>query len=170
MAALTQKRLKQVLDYTPETGLFTWNNTLNNKVNAGDVAGWSIRGYGYITINRKDYIAAKLAFLFMEGIYPENEVDHINRITDDNRWTNLRVVTHRENCLNKGLRKDNSSGITGIYWRDKRNKWESQIGVYGKRVFLGRYETLKEAILARIKAEKEYGFDRFQYDSNALKT
>ena len=84
---LTQERLKELLHYDPETGYFTWKISPNNAVKVGSVAGTSMNNYIRIIIDHKAYLAHRLAFLYMEGYFPEHEVDHINRIRDDNRST-----------------------------------------------------------------------------------
>lgn len=87
---ITQQRLKELFEYTPDTGLFIRKIRVGNQI-AGNIAG-SLKkdGYVYIKIDSKPYKAHRLAFLYMEGYMPE-EVDHINRDCSDNRWCNLRA-------------------------------------------------------------------------------
>ena len=84
------------------------------------------------------------------------EVDHINRNRLDNRKSNLRITTHQQNNMNKGLTKSNTSGYTGIHWYKARNKWQVSIKVNYKSIFLGYYADLEEAIKVRKEAEKKY--------------
>lgn len=89
---LTQKRLKKLLYYNPDTGIFTWK--INSRRSLKDAPAGNLHPSGYIRIgiDSKEYRAHRLAFLYMEGYIPENDVDHINRVRDDNRWKNLREL------------------------------------------------------------------------------
>lgn len=158
---LTQERLKEILHYDPISGVFTWigKTSIKTRVKKGMQAGY-IRpdGYRYIKIYQRAYNASRLAWLYMEGYWPEHDVDHINRIGDDDRWKNLRHVSRQCNLRNRGIQKNNSSGITGVYWYKRESKWRSEIVVCGERLLLGFFETKKEAVQARWNAEKEHGF------------
>lgn len=98
---ITQRELKEQLTYYPYTGRFFWNNTRRG-VKKGKRAGYvqDTRGYRIIMIDRKPYYAHRLAWLYEYGSFPELEIDHVNRDTDDNRISNLRDVTHSTNLLN----------------------------------------------------------------------
>ncbi len=85
---LTQERLKEVLSYNPETGIFT----RNPGIRGGEKVGTNSHGYVSIMVDGYLYQAHRLAWLYMEGYMPEQEIDHISRKRDDNRWCNLRVV------------------------------------------------------------------------------
>jgi hypothetical protein len=156
---INQKRLKELLDYDPETGLFHWKANRRGGSKANDLAGHKRSdGYIEIRIDGKAHRASRLAFLFIEGYLPEHEIDHINRVRDDNRWFNLRHVSHICNMRNKSVRQDNTSGITGVSWDRDRNKWQTHIAVNGDNKFLGRFNDLKKAVHERWKAEIMYGF------------
>lgn len=181
---LTQKRLREVLDYNPCTGFFIWrvrdvsmycgckNPTSQMKAwnvrCSGAVAG-SLRRDGYvsITIDGIKYFAHRLSFLYMYGYIPENEVDHINRVKNDNRWCNLREVSKQCNMRNCGVIKSNKSGVTGISWNNKRKKWCAQIKVNNKNIGLGLYYKFRDAVKARWKAEVKYGFPNCNTTSTA---
>lgn len=166
MAAYSQDKLKEVLDYNPATGSFVWATKPLNGVNAGDIAGWLKEGYRYITIDGKNYPAARLIFLYMTGEYPINiGVDHVNRQKDDNRWLNLRLVTFAQNSQNRSVRVDNLSGIAGVSWVASRKRWAAQISVSGRKFFLGRFKTKLEAVKKRWDAEIKYNF--LNYDSSS---
>ena len=159
-STLTQARLKEVLDYNPETGVFRWRITVNrNKAHAGTVAGW-IRSNGYlmISIDKKEYRAHRLAWLYIYGKWPENQIDHENQIRSCNAIKNLRDVTNAINCKNQRITKRNTSGITGVCWDKSRNKWLASIVVNYKQINLGRFEKIKDATRARKAAERKYGF------------
>ena len=90
---MTQEYLKSLLYYNPETGKFTWRVSKNNRVKCGSEAG-TIQSSGHrrIRIDKKDYLAHRLVWLWYYGRWPENEIDHINK-PDDNRLKNLRGIS-----------------------------------------------------------------------------
>jgi len=156
---LTQDYLKNILDYNPETGDFTWLITPGKRIKAGCIAG-SVNGLGYliIKINNKNYKAHRLAMLYMTGKWPKDQADHINHIKNDNRIVNLREATDEENSKNAPKRKDNTSGITGVLWHSRDKVWQAQIAVTGKRKHLGYFDDKFESICARKSAENKYGY------------
>ena len=112
MKMITQKELWKLLLYDAIRGVFTWRVTTGPRAQAGAVAGTiHPSGYRYIMVNGKHYNASRLAFLYIRGYFPEHNVDHINRIRNDDRWCNLRKVSHYCNNRNTGNRKTNTSGI-----------------------------------------------------------
>jgi len=121
---LTQKRLKELLRYEPGNGEFYRLVTCGGMVEGSIAGGRHHSGYWHIRIDRKKYNRSRLAFLYMEGYTPEYEIDHINRVKDDDRWVNLRHVTHRCNMQNKEVNVNNTSGVMGIYWHKDRRKWQ----------------------------------------------
>lgn len=86
------------------------------------------------------------------------QIDHINGKRDDNRLSNLRVVTHQENTQNAKRRKDNASGVNGVYWNKQGGKWHSRIQVDGGKIHLGYFDDWFEAVCARLSANNTYGF------------
>ena len=155
---ITQELLKEKLTYNHKSGLFYWNYT-KRRITKGELAGSDIgNGYIGIQINKKRYLAHRLAWLYMTGTFPEKCIDHINHITDDNRWENLREVTVIENQQNASKRVDNKSGVTGVIWSKRDNRWTAQITVDKKRVHLGSFVEFSEAVNARKNAEVLYGF------------
>jgi len=155
---LTQSILKSRLHYEPETGIFTWLVN-HHSVKAATVAG-SANGNGYIHIgvSGKNTQAHRLAFLYMTGEFPPDEIDHINGARNDNRWSNLRPVSRAENNKNSKRRHDNTSGVTGVSWCKTRKRWAAHIQVDGKPVNLGRFTDFFEAVSARKLAERKYNF------------
>ena len=128
----TEKRLKELLNYDPITGLFI-RVVKRGPFKKGAIAGSVNDGYVCIQIGKKSYKAHRLAFLYMTGSMPVNQVDHINRIRSDNRWENLRDVTHAENQHNTVAQSNSKSGIKGVY--KNGNSWTAQIEIIveGKR-------------------------------------
>ena len=156
---ITQDELKDVLHYCKESGRFTWINPNGTKIKPGEKAG-SIHGHGYrvIAINGKIYYAHRLAFLFVTGAFPIDYVDHLNHKRSDNRWINLRAVTRGENQKNKKLNKNNKSGFAGVSWKAADKRWVANINTNGKRIHLGLFTSLDDAIAARMKANIEHKF------------
>ena len=156
---ITQAEAHELLDYDPDTGVFKWRVNVNSRVHAGDVAG-SIDAKGYRTIKArgKPYRAHRLAHLIMTGSWPTGDIDHSNHVKLDNRWSNLRDVLCRDNQKNRGRWKSNKSGVTGVCRHERFGKWQAQIGLNNKNIYLGRYEDFFDAVCARKSAELRYGF------------
>lgn len=168
MIELTQKYLDECLTYNKTTGNFywkdrprhhfkndSWQKTFNRK-NSGNIAGnHNANGYVRIWISGENYLAHRLVFLLLDGEWPLN-VDHINGITNDNRYGNLRNTSSSINQRNRKLNKNNTSGVPGVVRR--RNKWRAQITLNGVITRLGTYEVLNDAINARKQAEVGHGF------------
>ena len=156
MASLTQARLKELLNYCPDTGQFIWRVT--RRVKAGSIAGARHPTQGYIAIKIDGvlYRAHRLAWLYSFGYWPPDDVDHINRIRDDNRLHNLRLATRAQNCQNRRIRTDNKSGYPGVNWHSRDLKWRAYINIRNKNVSLGYFDVLDDAIAARKLAETVY--------------
>jgi hypothetical protein len=156
---ITQGELKEVLHYDADSGSFTWLKAINNRIKVGGIAGCLDR-YGYMRIQvlGKVYQAHRLAFLYQEGKFPLEEVDHINHKKDDNRWSNIRHATRVENSKNRGLQLNNKSGFNGVSWEKARNKWKVKIKINGKSKHLGRFTDIKEAIACRKMANIDFGY------------
>ena len=163
---LTQNRLKELLHYDPETGIFTWRVSRRG-AKSGSVAGVHDNGYIRIKIDYELYLAHRLTFLYMEGYFPEYHVDHKNRIRDDNRWSNLRHVSRQCNQRNASIAKDNTSGITGVCWHKNNKKWMSRITIEGNHDNIGSFDSLRDAAKARWDAEVKYGFPNCNTTSSA---
>ena len=166
---LTQKRLKEVLHYDPEAGVFTWLVARGNKIKAGDIAG-SVGPVGYrkIGIDGKIYKASRLACLYMEGCFPEYEVDHRDRVKNNNKWYNLRHATRSYNMKNCKIVSDNTSGVTGVNFHKKHNKWQAYITDGGKTMHLGSFNNFINAVHARWEAEVKYGWPNCNTTSPAF--
>lgn len=152
---ITSQRLRRLLKYTPETGIFTWR--VNRcRVVSGDEAG-RITAYGYLSIkiDQVDYAAHRLAWLYMTGEWPVHQIDHQDRVRLNNRWTNLRPATNKQNHENLSLTVRNTSGFPGVRWDAQREKWYAFITSNGKMRNLGRHLTQIDAVAARLAAERE---------------
>lgn len=158
MTELTRKRLKELLNYDPEKGEFVWRIS-RRCVKKGDIAG-NLRSDGYIRIMIHGiyYYAHKLAWLYFYGRFPINQIDHINHDRSDNSIYNLRDVTHYENGKNRTMHRNNKSGKTGIHWRKDVSEWRSYIQGNRKRIYLGYFKNIADAIEARKSAELKYNY------------
>jgi hypothetical protein len=151
-------RLRELFSYDPETGIFTRLVSTSNNARAGGVAGSMSYGYLQIRIGKRLYQAHRLAFLYMTGIWPPHEIDHINLDRADNRWINLRMATHTQNVCNVPVRKHNMSGVKGAAWRPSMRKFVAQISIDGKTRYLGIRNTSEEAAaLYAAAAERHFG-------------
>jgi len=158
MTKLTQERLKELLEYNPDTGDFTRKSTVGGKV-SGTVCGHrQPNEYVYIAIDYKLYLAHRLAWLYIHGEWPENDIDHINQVKYDNRRVNLRACTRSQNAVNRGIQSNNTSGYKGVFWHNKNKKWRATINHKGKLFSLGCFDDIKEAAKAwNVKALEIYG-------------
>ena len=154
---LTQDELKDILTYNLETGIFIWNkDTFNKRCKVGKIAGSFDCGYIRITIKSKRFLAHRLAWFYMNGIWPNNNIDHINGIKNDNRICNLRLATIAENQQNRFNASSNSThGYLGITWNKTANKWSSKIMINRKRIHIGYFDTAIEAHNAYIETKRK---------------
>ena len=154
---ITQKRLKEVLHYDSETGVFTW--LVSSCVKIGNVAGTTnSNGYIIICIDRKQYRAHRLAWLYVHGDFPDEDTDHINHIRGDNRINNIRCVSRQCNMRNASMKSNNKSGIVGVSWHKGACKWVASIRAEGHSIHLGTFDDIGDAEQARKDAGIKYGF------------
>jgi len=151
---LTHSELLSLLEYGPETGFFRWRIRTNPRAAAGQIAGVVSNGRRYIRINRKRYAAHRLAYFYVYGKWPANEIDHINRNPDDNRISNLRDATRSQNLFNCGNKPD--APPRGIDWYKQTSRWRVRIKRDGKQYALGYFKNIEDAIQARLAAEHKF--------------
>jgi len=171
---ITQSQLKELLHYDPITGVFTWNerpletfktnkafnswNARFSNTKAGTQRNYSGKKYVFIKAKDKSYRAHRLAWLYMTGSFPKEQIDHIDGNGLNNSFANLRSVTQKENAKNLKLSANNSSGFTGVTWDVKQNKWRAGIQVNKKYIYLGAFTDIADAISARKEANIKHGF------------
>lgn len=150
--ALTAERLRELVHYDPDTGIFT-RKTDRGGYKAGGIMGTvSHRGYKKICVDKVHYYCHRLAWLYVHGQMPK-VVDHINGDTGDNRIANLRNVSQAENLQNiTRPSRNNTSGFLGV--AKKRKKWTAAVSVNNKPVRVGVFDTKEEAYAAYVKAKR----------------
>lgn len=153
---VTQSYLKTNFFYETLSGNFI-RRSQSGSAKIGDVAGtYEGPGYRKIRIKGKWYKVHRLAFMYMLNRWPLGEVDHINRVKDDNRWINLRDADRCLNTSNVGIRSDNSTGISGVALCKRSGKYKAYINSQGIRYNLGSFNTLEVAASVRQCAELTY--------------
>lgn len=155
MIELTQEYVRSLFDY--RDGELYWRVSNSNRVKVGDLVG-SDHGDGYriVMINRKNYRAHRLIFLYHHGYVPEF-LDHIDGNPINNNIFNLRPATHQENMMNQKKTKSvngksTSSKYKGVYWNKQHKKWRSRITIDGKQKHLGKFTSEIDAALAYDRA------------------
>ena len=150
---VTAERLRQVVEYDAETGVIIWKVSPSSKSPVGSVAGVvNSAGYRILTIDGKKYLAHRLAWLYVHGVWPKEDIDHVNRVKTDNRLINLREATRTQNNINGRVRSDNKSGFTGVNWHNGSQKWRVTVHKDGKQFQVGMFDDIEEAAAAYKKA------------------
>ena len=156
---ITAERLRELLHYDPETGIWTWRakSDDNSRAEVGDRAG-SINNKGYwrLKINGEVYSAHRLAWLYMTGEWPSGFLDHKDMDRANCKWDNLRLATHGQNNANRKIPSNNTSGVKGVSYIARRKEFVAYISVDGKRTQIGYFRTIEDAKSARLSAQREY--------------
>ncbi len=172
----SQEVLRQLLDYNPDTGVLTWKRrgpewfvagkrtpsyTARwwNDCNAGNLAFTTNKPSGHKcgSLFGKSVLAHRVIWKMVHGSDAVG-IDHIDGDPANNALSNLRAVEQAENCRNAAQRKDNSTGVTGVYQVHKANNWHARIYVDKKQVHLGCFEKFEDAVQARKAAEAQYNY------------
>ncbi len=149
---LTQERLRAALDYDPLTGVFLWRTNRRGHAKAGNVAGTPSKGYVSIKLSQKRYYAHRLAWFWMTGKWPAEEIDHRDLDRGNNRWANLREATARQN---KGNLRPRTGGLKGVRYEPRGSAWVARIKDHGRNLHLGTFRTATEADAAYRAAAAE---------------
>ena len=146
-----------MLEYNPDAGLFTWRVRRKPCIIPGQIAGTLNKGHGYVIvcIDGRLYKAHRLAWFYMTETWPKADIDHINMIRADNRWSNLREATRAQNKTNEAKRTNNTSGYKGVTWNKRAQRWIAQLQCDGKKMHLGRFATAEDAYIAYVIAAKK---------------
>lgn len=158
-SSLTVERVREILDYNPETGIFIRNVRLAQRHHAGDRADFLITkgnnvGYMRVSFDSMRFLAHQLAWFYVHGEWPEEHVDHINHDTADNRLCNLRSATNSLNQQNKlKAMKNNVSGYLGVV--PVNGKFGAQIIKDRKKTWLGTFDCPRAAHQAYLEAKRK---------------
>lgn len=117
---ITQDELKKLIKYDPDTGIVTW-------LNDSKPLGFFSNGYLRLYLKKRIYAVHRLIWLYVHGRFPEDVLDHINGIKDDNRLTNLREASEGQNMHARKLTRNNASGFKGVYFKPRKGNWEAYI-------------------------------------------
>lgn len=172
----SQEVLRQLVDYGPDTGHFTWlsrpedffddgkqtkkhNAAIWNGKNAGKPAFVTPMGYGYLSagIFGQTVLAHRAAWKWMTG-EEAAVIDHIDGDPKNNKWSNLRSVCQQDNSKNARRSKNNTSGAVGVVWNKQRSRWCASIHINYRKKHLGLFDKFEDAVAARKAAELEHGF------------
>ena len=159
---LTAEIAREFFSYDPDSGELRWKASPAKRAKVGEIVGTRHR-YTHATyidfkFRGRTYKAHRVVWLLFYGVWPDGEIDHINSVGTDKRITNLRDVTPSENCKNKKLYKSNSSGFCGVHYRKESRKWLAFIKFNGKRISLGLFVDIEDAVAARAAASQKYEF------------
>jgi hypothetical protein len=160
VTCLTSNRLRELLNYDPESGVFRWLVPRGRGVKAGDITGThkSTAGHIQINVDGRRYQAHRLAWLYMTGSWPAYQIDHADCDKINNKWSNLREASRSENGANRGVLANNKCGLKGASWDNKSGKWRATITVSGRWTMLGYFDTAAEAHAAYVaKATELFG-------------
>lgn len=157
---LTAERLRQLLSYNQDNGLFTWLKRDEHEfISTRSYKSWTARyagksaghkrrdtGYVIVVINGTQHKGHRLAWLYVYGRWPEHGIDHINGDRSDNRIQNLRDVPPRTNSENqRSAKSGNKAGMLGVSWHEKNKKWQAEICIDGKKHYIGTFKKQEDA-------------------------
>jgi|688.fasta_scaffold1117094_2 hypothetical protein len=142
---ITQKRLHDLFVYDD-------GNLIRNGKIAGSI---NKRGYRCICVDNKIYKTHRLVFLYHHGFLPE-QIDHADKNPKNNRIENLRPASNGQNCMNRGLMKNNTSGFKGVFFDKETDKWRVAIRFNNKLHSFGRFKDLELAELVAIEARNKF--------------
>jgi len=151
---LTHEDLLRLLSYDSESGLFTRKRRVGGTSFGRPLTSINDQGYVIVGILGRTYRAHRLAWFYVHGTMPEQEIDHINRVRSDNRIANLRMASSGQNKQNCLIRSDNTSGHRGV--TKKRDKWEAVIYVNRTKIRLGVFPSLELAAAAYDLARSQH--------------
>lgn len=156
MSILTADRLRELVDYCPETGVMRWK-VKRWRALPGDVCGTPHPSSLRVRIEQRCYLVHRLAWLYVHGQWPEGDIDHIDGNPFNNRLSNLRTCNQAQNQQNRSARgsKRNTSGHACVSWDASRGAWMVRIRAHGRNHFGGRFQSIDEAVAARDRLKAE---------------
>lgn len=169
VATVTFDRASELLAYNPVTGWLTWKVYKSSRSAIGSRAGYvsTVDGYRRVQIDGKMFLEHIVIWLLVYGKIPNHQVDHENRVRDDNREENLRPATPAQNHINSKMRCDNTTGQRGVTRHKQAGKYYARLYIDGRQTSLGLYDSAKEAgEVARLARLKAYGPYAPSYDQH----
>jgi hypothetical protein len=154
VARLTREMVADILNYDPETGIFTWRSVSGRGHRPGRQAG-TRSGRKRININGRLVLASQLAWLMVHGVWPDHEIDHKDVDASNDAIANLRRATRVQNQRNVGITKSNKSGFKGVSFDFRLGKWTVRISEDAGYRYLGLFWTKEEAAAIYAQAAKE---------------
>lgn len=168
----TYGEISALVRYDPDTGKLFWRERpiemfhragigrAWNKANANQEAFTSKNADGYrrSRVLKRTFEAHRICWLLTTGFWPAAEIDHVNGDRSDNRLVNLREATRAENLRNRAMLSSNTSGVTGVSWSGRRQRWIAVIGGRSNIEKLGSFRNLEDARQARLDAERRLGY------------
>lgn len=149
---MTPELVRELFDYDLETGELRWR--AGRKYRTSRSAGChSTNGYLVVRTRGRYYLAHRLIWAWVTGAWPDRNIDHRNQVRDDNRWSNLRLATIAQNGQNHRLPGRNTSGVCGVSFNSRHQRWKVDICANGVKRFLGYFDDFEEAASVRRDAE-----------------
>lgn len=167
---LSAEYVRQCFSYNADTGDLIWRQRplehfktkrgcgVFNAMFCGKAAGSEQNGYIRSKIDGRLYANHRIIWLMVNGVLTKDEIDHINHDRADNRLCNLRNVSRSENQKNRSKRKDNTSGVTGVFLRKDSSKWQVLLGCSNKLNNFGCFDNFDDAVIAVENAKQTHGF------------
>jgi hypothetical protein len=147
---VTRTRLRELLHYDDETGVFRWWKRVGEEMRPGEVAG-SVR----ISVDGRRYRAHQLAWFYMTGRWGRPTIDHRDGNATNNCWSNLRRATASQNNANRRRARHNTSGYKGVFSCGRSGRWRAVIRWNGRRTYLGTFDTPEAAHAAYVAAARK---------------
>ena len=159
---MTYEEFAENFSYCQETGIITRLTSPCNSVKIGEEAGCigtcANLKYRRIEFKGVNYTAHRLAFLAVNKVMPEMNVDHIDGNGLNNKFANLRLVSHEQNMKNKSLYKGNKTGQSGVSYFKQTGKWRAAISIGKVKKHIGYFDSMDDAIMARKEYEKAHNY------------
>ena len=153
---ITQEDLKSILSYEVDTGRFLWLVKRCPSTYIGKQAGnTDVKGYVRIQLSGRNYLAHRLAWLYVYGKFADGDIDHIDGNPSNNTINNLRIATRSQNMQNqRNAQRGTKAGLLGVSWHARTNEWRSFINIDGKRKQIGTFKTPEDAHFAYVKEKR----------------